>query len=208
MGGLRKKIITMNEKFQAKGRVKWSGSNKYNGKTLYSFRLDNQEGFFGCGVADPKVKSGDTIEFSYEVVNGRSSVLLDTISLVSSGPSERPSGNKSHGTSSYPKDGGVPLGNAANYKEKDTYWKDKESRDLVNDEYRRGNDIRIQYQSARNAAIAVTDILVKAGAIIIPEKKGAGAEAIMGKIEDLTNEFFAKCSAVGQTPKVDAEEAA
>jgi hypothetical protein len=185
-----RKIITMNEKMKMKGVVKWSGGNEKWGKKLWSFTLNGEDGFFGCGISDPKVKKGDTIEFDYEIVNGRASVVVDSINLLSSAPSDR--------ADSYGGSGGQPGkangGGGGNAQ----YWEDKTKRDIENDDYRRANDIRIQYQSARNAAITVTDLLVKAGAIIIPEKKGSGYDVIMGKIEDLTNEFFQKCSAVGE----------
>jgi hypothetical protein len=183
----------MNEKMKMKGTVRWCEPKLYNGKKLWSFSLNGEDGFFGCGISDPKVKKGDTIEFDYEIVNGRASVVVDTINLLSSAPSDR--------TNSYSGSGGQPGkangGGGGNAQ----YWEEKTQRDIENDEYRRANDIRIQYQSARNAAITVTDLLVKAGAIIIPEKKGSGYDVLMGKIEDLTNEFFHKTSAVGVEPK-------
>jgi len=179
----------MNEKMKMKGQVKWCDGKDFRGKKLWSFTLKEAEGFFGCGISDPKVRKGDTIEFYYEVVNGRASVIVDTINLLSGAPSDRVPGNSDSGNQPN-KANGTGGSNAQ-------YWEDKTKRDIENDEYRRGNDIRIQYQSARNAAIEVTGILVAAGTLIIPEKKGAGAEVILAKIEDLTNEFFQKCSAVG-----------
>jgi hypothetical protein len=179
----------MNEKIKMKGQVKWCDGKDFRGKKLWSFSLNGEDGFFGCGISDPKVKKGDTIEFYYEIVNGRASVIVDTINLLSSAPSDRAPGNS--GSNYQPnKANGTGGGNAQ-------YWEDKTRRDLENDEYRRSNDVRIQYQSARNAAIEVAGILVAAGLLQIPEKKGSGYEVVMGKIEDLTNEFFHKCSAVG-----------
>lgn len=175
----------MNEKHKMKGTVKWSGGTPVRGKTLWSFTLKEQDGFFGCGISDPKVKKGDTIEFDYEIVNGRSTVVVDTINLLSAAPSER------SGVSS------EPSASSGGGRSDAQYWEGKAKRDIENDEYRRSNDIRIQYQSARNAAIEVAGILVEAGLIQIPEKKGAGYDVVMGKIEDLTNEFFQKTSNVG-----------
>lgn len=186
----------MNEKHKMKGTVKWSGGTPVKGKTLWSFTLKEEDGFFGCGISDPKVKKGDIIEFDYEIVNGRATVVIDTINLLSSAPSDRASGHSSTGSESSKANGGGG-GNAQ-------YWEEKTKRDIENDEYRRSNDVRIQYQSARNAAIEVAGILIAAGLIQIPEKKGAGYDVVMGKIEDLTNEFFQKTSNVGEEAQENA----
>jgi len=137
------------------------------------------------------------VEFEYEQVNGGYGVFSDTIQIISPGatssytPKTNWSGNKN---------------NSSNAGSKDGYWDDRLQRDIENDKYRKENDIRIQYQAARNSAIAVLDILTREKALIIPDKKGAANEVLMAKLEDLTNLFFHKTSAVGVSTDEAFEE--
>lgn len=187
----------MKEKQKTKGYVSWSGGKPYRGQMSFTIRLKNEEKWYQCGPADPKVQKGDLVEFEYEENNGYYNVFVDSIRVIDLGatPSSGTSGVSGPKYSSGNKGAG-----------KDGYWDERLSRDIENDNYRRGNDIRIQYQAARNSAIAVLDILTREKALIIPDKKGAASEVIMAKLEDLTNEFFHKTSAVGVNTSETVEE--
>lgn len=178
----------MNEKYKTKGYVNWSGGKPFNGRMSYSIRLKNEEKWFQCGPADPKVQKGDLVEFEYETNNGYYNVLVDTISVIDLGATPKSHSNSVPSTFS-----------PGNHKggSKDQYWDERFARDIENDKHRKANEVKIQYQAARNAAIATVDILTREKALIIPEKKGAASEVIMAKIEDLTNEYFHKTGSVG-----------
>lgn len=188
----------MQEKHKTKGYVSWSGGKEFRGRMLYSIRLKNEEKWFGCGPTDPKVKKGDLVEFEYEDSNGGYDVLIDSIRVIDLGADAKPTmGNLK---SAVPNEGS-----------KNGYWDERLARDVENDKYRKENDLKIQYQAARNSAIAVLDILTREKALIIPEKKGAASEVIMAKLEDLTNKFFQDTNNVGakgdETVQEDREAA-
>lgn len=165
---------------QKQGYVTYAGSNDWKGKKLYSLKMADQDGWFNCGTEDPKVKKGDRIKFDYEELNGKFNVKVASISTIGDGVA-------SVSDSATRASGGTKGGNTG-------YWDERLSRDVENDVYRKANDLRIQYQSARNASISVVDTLLREKALKLPVKDPY--EAIMGKIEDLTNYFYAKCSGI------------
>lgn len=161
---------------QSKGYVSYCSSKPFGNKMLWSFRLKNEEKWFGCGETDPKVKTGEQIEFSYTEKNGRYNVEIPTIvrftadTTVHNGtPSKNLTGNTNSGG-------------------REEYWNDKAAKDVE-------KDLRIQWQSARNAAIEVVGILVSSDSLKLPEKNKS--DAILGKIADLTDKFYAESGAVG-----------
>lgn len=179
---------------QTKGYVDYVGGKDFGNKKLWSFRIRGQEIWFRTGSVDPKLQKNDHIEFEYS--EGRSGAQVDVASIR---PVSRDSGADAVATVDPPQYRGnnfsrKPSSDAA---EKDLYWRNKEARDLKNEGHRLGNEKRIQFQAARNAAIATVDILVRAGTLVIPEKKGAGAEVIAGKISDLTNEYYESTTNLG-----------
>lgn len=60
--------------------------------------------------------------------------------------------------------------------------------------------LAIQYQASRNAAIHLLDVMVTAGALPLPTKKGDQYDAILAIVDDITNQFHTK------TDKVVANE--
>ena len=161
----------------AKGYVGFLNEKNFKGRVLYSFILKNDDRWFRTGMVKPEIKKGDHVEFSFEEKDGGYSAQIDTITVLPSS-----SGEPIRGQSSRNFVGG---GN-----QKDDYWANKESRDIENDRYKRDNDIRIQHQSARNAAITLVDILLREKALKLPESPGKMYDVIMGKITDLTHQFF------------------
>lgn len=185
-----------------KGYVDYVGSKDFGNRKLWSFRIRGVEKWFRTGSTDPKLQKNDHITFQFSETRGGSEVDVSTISRVDLGaggdsvPNDSvPSTGYNRAASGYRK----PSSDAA---EKDAYWRNKEARDLKNEGHRLGNEKRIQFQAARNAAIATVDILTRAGAIIVPEKKGAGAEAILGKIADLTQEYYESTTNLGVESEV------
>lgn len=169
-----------------KGIVSYVGSNAWKGKTLYSLRVQNEDKWFNLGETPTSAAKGDFIEFEYTEHNGKNNIVGGSIVRLDSAPSVVV------GASTVPSRtfGSAPRKSG----NKDDYWEKRLDFDLAKDAYHKNNDIKIQYQSARNAAISVVDILVREKALKLPAKEPA--DAILGKIEDLTNEFFAKTSNV------------
>lgn len=177
---------------EAKGYVNYVGSKQFGNRTAWSFSLKNQEGWYRTGSTDPKISKNDLISFQYTTGRYGNEVDVASIRKVDLSASDG-------GGDAAPKSRGFGGANAA----KDEYWAAKEARDIKNEGHRLENEKRIQYQSARNAAIAVVDILTREKALIIPEKKGAGAEVILGKIEDLTNQFYEATTSLGKEQNVE-----
>jgi hypothetical protein len=174
---------------QAKGYVTYAGSNLFGGKKLYSFRISSEDKFFGTGTTDHKLEKNDLIEFEYTVINGRCNVDPSGIERVAREESSAYS-NKGQGAGAVQRSSGE-VGRSGGY------WDIRLERDKENDGYRKANDLRIQYQSARNAAISVVDVLLRERVLKLADgAKADNVAVVMGKLDDLTNEFFARCSKV------------
>lgn len=157
---------------QTKGYVSYVGSKPFGNKVLYSFRLKTEDKWFGCGGTDPKVQIGDGIDFEYSEKNGRFDVMVPSIKRMEAAQVHQstPSSELTRGMS------------------KDDYWGDKAAKDVE-------KDLRIQWQSARNAAIETVAILVSSESLKLPEKNKT--DAIIGKIADLTDKYYRESVDVG-----------
>lgn len=170
---------------QAQGRVSYAGGKPFGSKMLYSIKLQNDSAWYNCGERDPNVKSGDNVEFEFNVnPNGKAQVVLPTVRVLA-------------GASQTTVSQSVPS-KEFNLRatEKDQYWSNK----AIDDKSR---DLRIQHQSARNAAIEVVAVLVSKDLLKLPEKNAS--EAVLGKISDLTERFFKESNAVGPELESDPE---
>lgn len=76
---------------------------------------------------------------------------------------------------------------------KDDYWSRKEERDL---EVQKA----IQYQASRNAAIAVLDVMLKAGAVKLPSKQADQYDAVLAVVDEITAHFNTQTSNLGNAP--------
>lgn len=176
---------------QQKGYVQWVGSKPYGSSMTWTFRLKNVEMWFNCGAQNPNVQTGEHIEFDYTEKNGRSQVNVGSIKKLSSSPEVHqgtPSGSLAQRS----------VQGKSEYQVKEQYWSDKAKGDVE-------RDLRIQWQSARNAAIEVVGILVSSESLKLPEKNKS--DAILGKISDLTDRFYRESGSVGQdaTPEEGTE---
>lgn len=169
---------------QAQGRVSYVGSKPYGSKVLWSLRLQNNDAWFNCGERDPNVKSGDNVEFEYTVnPNGKSQVSIPTVRVLAGATATTVT--QSQPSSSFKGNG------------KEEYWENRAADDKL-------KDLRIQHQSARNAAIEVVGILVSKDLLTLPGKNAS--EAVLGKISDLTERFYKETTDV--TSETDAEPSA
>lgn len=175
---------------QAQGRVSYVGSKPFGSKVLWSLRLQNNDAWFNCGERDPNVKSGDNVEFEYTVnPNGKSQVSIPTVRVLAGAAATTVT--QSAPSSSFKASSG------SGSKE---YWDAKAETD-------KARDLRIQHQSARNAAIEVVGILVGKDLLKLPEKNAS--EAVLGKISDLTERFYKESTDVtAVASEVTQEEAA
>lgn len=173
------------------GYVQWVGSKPYGTGMSWTFRLKNVEKWFNCGGQSPNVAVGDHIEFDYTEKGGRATVNVGSIKKLEGGQV-----HNSTPSASFP----APV--KSDYAQKESYWSDKAKGDV-------SKDLRIQWQSARNAAIEITGILVTNGILKLPEKNGS--EAVLGKVADLTERFYRESAnppAVESTDVPDSAEAA
>lgn len=167
---------------QAKGYVTFAGDKKFGNKTLYSFRIGSEDKWFRTGTTAHGLNRDDHVEFSYNQEGGSNNV--DVGSIVKH--------KLNSGVSAVSAQSAPALVN-----EREKYWTDKAATDKL-------KELQIQYQSARNAAIAVVDILVRDK--ILQLATGAKADnvaVVLGKIGDLTDEFFAKVLEVKEDTKND-----
>lgn len=173
-----------NKMSQQKGYVQWVGSKPYGSSMTWTFRLKNVEMWFNCGAQNPNVSTGDFIEFDYTEKNGRSQVNVGSLKKLDTSPQVHqgtPSASLAAGSVR-------SVAGKSDYAIKEQYWSDKAKGDME-------RDLRIQWQSARNAAIEVVGILVSSDSLKLPEKNKS--DAILGKIADLTDKFYAESGAVG-----------
>jgi len=173
---------------QAKGYVTYAGNNRWGKKTLYSFRIGTEDKFFGTGTTDHGLNKNDYIEFDYKEENGRYNVDPGSIKHIDRSESSADMPARSNA--------GV-VRQDAKKGESGKYWDERALRDVENDKYRKENDIRIQYQSARNAAISVVDLLLRERVLKLADSaKADNVAVVMGKIDDLTELYFNRVSLV------------
>lgn len=157
------------------GRVTFVNEKPWNGKTLYSFKLANDEALYMCGTDKPSIAKGDFIEFDAEL-NPRGQSLVKTKSI-----------KKKESEVVTPSSGAG----------REAYWQDKAKSDDT-------RQSKIEWQAARNSAIAAADVILKNGALKLPAKENAKYDAVMALIGDLTSVFFEQTktlSTAKQEPK-------
>ena len=78
---------------QATGRVSRIFTKDWQGKTLYSFKIDGNDEYFRTGETQPAFAEGDNISFSYgQTANGANNVQRGSAKVESSAP--KPSGGQ------------------------------------------------------------------------------------------------------------------
>lgn len=170
-----------------KGYVTLVSGKDFRGTMLYSFRVGTEDKFFRTGSTNSQLNKNDYIEFSYIEKNGSYNVDVGSIKHIAREES-------SSGSS-----GAQATGSVQRDLTKDDYWRRREDADVAKYKESQANSLRIQYQSARNAAISVVDVLIRDKILKLSDAaKADNVSVVLGKIDDLTNEFFEKCGAIGR----------
>jgi hypothetical protein len=165
------------------GVVKFINEKPYNGKMLYSFKLANDDALYMCGGDKPNISRGDFITFESKAnPRGQHVVNLNSIQVKQSEVVEA-STTRVSGTA-----GG-----------KETYWDNK----AKSDDQRQS---KIEWQAARNSAIAAADLVLKHGGLKMPAKESAKYDVILALVTDLTNTFYEETKTLGAKPKAPALE--
>lgn len=180
---------------QEKGYVSYVGSNKVRGTELWSFRLRDVEKWFNCGSIPIKLQKNDYISFDVQQENGKYNVDVGSITPIKL--------DNYQGTSDAPS----PKYSGRSVSGRDEYWVNKENRDISNEVHRKSNELRIQWQSARNAAISLVDTLVREKLLKLSDAaKADNVAVVLGKVQDLTNQFYTECQELNQTKEGTNEE--
>jgi len=169
-----------------------------NGKTRYSFKVKNDDNWYSCGLDNPNIKKGDKIEFAYEASGSWNNVTPGSVKITQSGP-EIVEAKKGFG-------GFARRGPAPGAAEKEKYWEDKALRDVDTQK-------RIQLQASRNSAIEVADLMLRNGAIKLPDAVAKRHDVIaalifewVDKFEKQVNERDVPATSDEKTSEADADE--
>lgn len=135
----------------------------------YAFKIKNDDIWYSCGFKDPKIKKGDQIEFEFEQNGDFYNVSVEAIKILRSGP------EVVEARRGFPKS----VGSGA---EKDTYWRDREARDIDTQK-------RIQLQASRNSAIALASVMLQSGAVKLPEAVAKRHEVVAALVQEWTEKF-------------------
>lgn len=167
------------------GTIQKTFTNLVRGRNLYSFTLRGQQGFFRTGETPCPMKEGTYVQFE---VDDKNNVSMATLTASEKRAPEPMSTEQA-------------VTKAASYvASKDEYWTRKEERDVETQKV-------IQFQAARNSAIAAIVGAVSQGVIELPKTKGKSYDAYMAYIDDLTQRYFADAKTQGHVDSTNEAEA-
>lgn len=169
---------------QVQGVVSRVTSKDWQGTALYSFQLENDGRWFRTGRTPPTFVNG--VNIAFDVVTdprGNNNVDIHTVQQVAGGAAQAVP------VSAVTQVSGLPSLPVAQGVSKDQYWNEKDRYD---------KEIRqpaIEYQAARNAAIAlVSAMLVHEALPGITKTANAAkrAEVIEATVDQYTEKFFSE----------------
>jgi len=137
-----------------------------NSAGYYSLKVGND--WYGGGKTHPGVDKGDYIEFSFSRRGKYMNIDPGSIQKKASTVEQAPSVAAAAGR------GGVT---------RDDYWADKAKKD-------EHTQAAINWQSARNSAIAAVSSMVEHGAVTLPAAKAKKFDVFMSLVDDVTARFF------------------
>ena len=162
------------------GKIQHINEKEYNGKILRSFKLANEQPYFGTGTEPIPAIKGDFVTFDGKVdAKGNVSVDLSTFKVTGNSAVDKIAQNAvvraaNKGSASF----------ATKAASKDAYWENREIRDIETQK-------TIQLQSSRNSAIALASALLQANAVAGYEKAKAQdkMDIICALVQHLTDKF-------------------
>lgn len=153
------------------GTIAYVNEKNWNGKTLYSFKLANDQTLYTCGTQRPAAAKGDFVTFEgKELANNRFEVDLRSINVRKA--------EVAVAGRSFPR------------------FDDSKRQETI------------EWQAARNSAIAAAGVILQAGALKLPAKEADKFAVVTMLISELTNKFFKETKTLGveiETPKAEAE---
>lgn len=155
------------------GTVKWVGSKTVRSSKLWSFTLHESDEFYRTGFDQPNINRGDNITFEVEVNQYGNQVKAKDIKInapASSNP--QPSSRSLSG-------GG----------DKDSYWKDKEAKDVI-------KDAAIQFMACTNTAVSIVKLASEVGVLTLGAgNKGSKMDTLLAQVYTIRDELFQQSEA-------------
>lgn len=163
-----------------RGVVSFMSEKEWNdrktGKTiiLHSFKVDGDDTFYRTGTDKPPFSKGDSVEF---LCNGQN-VDTKSIEVKAGGAPQQPTRNS----------GSTGGGGTS----RDSYWAEKERRDVERDERYQKVDIpRMTFSAARSDAVTLVSAMLQNDVLKLgnkgPEQR---YDLIMGYVNKAADEFF------------------
>jgi hypothetical protein len=180
--GFRPLLLPENKKNMTQGRIQYLNEKPFGNKTLYSFKLFEDETLYMCGDKAIPAKKGDYVTFD-ATQNPKGQTIVNTRTLQ-----VKQAEVQTARTGGFVKDTG-----------KDDYWNKREARDLDTQK-------KIEWQASRNSAIAAANVILANGALKMPAKEAGKYEAVLALIDELTARFHAQTLNVLTDKAPDAAE--
>lgn len=140
--------------------------------------------WYGCGFNGVPCKEGDEVTFTATAKGNFLNADVASMQILSQGNSV-PAPQRQQGGSyqNRPRQGGAGGGpRKPTDTSKDDYWKNKEERDVRTQQ-------AIQYQAARNAAIAVCTAALERDILPLPGTKAKAFDAFLDAIDEVTARY-------------------
>lgn len=178
-----------------------------NGGTIYNIKVENDgnDDWFGYGFDKPTFGVDSEITFDVEVNGKFENVIVETLEVLDmqnppkaerkarggrggngGGRAPRGGNSSSRAPRGESKPARKPRGQAADDKPARAPKAEKKEVDWDR------KDRLIRAQSCQNTAIAMVDLMVKAGALALPKKKGEQYDALQALVEKESERLFLK----------------
>ena len=175
----------------AKGVVARISKKDWEGKTLTSFALKGQDGWYSIGERAPTFTEGSSIEFDV-VTRGSRAYAQNIVPWVDGGAATAPGVESVSNAQGRAPSRGFQKGSGGSFRggksdEEKAYWAKR-------DEQQEVTQRRIEIQAARNAAIEAATVMWEREIVKIPTKQADKYDAFMALVETLTDDFLGKTS--------------
>lgn len=145
---------------------------RQNDKGAWSAKIvdGSAETWYGLGFKKPSISQGDMIEFEASQ-NGRFwNIDQKSIQVVQNDVQQN-------------KPVSDVVGSSGGAQSKDEFWSNKEKKEEFKQK-------QINWQAARNSAIALVPTLLEQGVVKLPTKKADQYDAVLGVVDELSVRFY------------------